>query len=325
MTKEIEDIIRNKAFFELNANELERVKEFAQNEEEFTNMKWFLEETNTAFASQKIKPPSQLKKDVMQHLTESKKKRGFWLNSVGVFLLPQGKPFYQKPVFQLGIAAAVMIGFLFMFNQYDGLNDNSMAVIPEVEKQLDEKAVVDIETLADSQQVNTIVEEELNEEAVRDQLPKQAEITKESMNESGGAKFDVSTNEDRADRYKIEDLDNKALESKRVQADYMFAAPESTAEELEQADEMDFVETEVSVDKDVAVSPTVMGGNAVESLNKQADMTFTTNSSSPVILQESVGYDISESRMYKAEEVILPKKLHIDQTIELNQLFFTEK
>lgn len=129
MTKEVEDIIKNKAYIELTDNERERVGEWAQNEEEYNNMKWFLTGTAGAFSSGKIQASPGLKKGVMQHLTESKKKKGFWLNSVGVFMLPEGKKFYQKPAFQLGVAAVAVVGFLFFFN--NNLDEDSLAVNDE--------------------------------------------------------------------------------------------------------------------------------------------------------------------------------------------------
>ena len=80
-------------------------------------MQWFLNGTISAVATDKITPSADLKKKVMAHLTDGADKKGFWLNSVGVFMFPDGKQFYKKPGFQLGLAAAVVIGFLFFVNR----------------------------------------------------------------------------------------------------------------------------------------------------------------------------------------------------------------
>ncbi|MFT4602101.1 MAG: hypothetical protein ACI857_002287 [Arenicella sp.] len=105
-----ENIILNKEYFELNATELATVSELVQNAEEFDEMKWFLASTEGMIAQEKITATPELKEKVMAHLNQVDDKRKFWLNGIIPFFLPEDKKFYQKPAFQMGIAALLIIG-----------------------------------------------------------------------------------------------------------------------------------------------------------------------------------------------------------------------
>jgi len=126
MITEAENIILNKEYFELSADELATVSELVQSAEEYDEMKWFLASTQGMIAQEKIEATPELKKKVMAHLNQSESKRRFWLNGVIPFLLPEDKKFYQKPAFQMGMAALVVVG-IFMFMP-DQLDDPSLAL-----------------------------------------------------------------------------------------------------------------------------------------------------------------------------------------------------
>ena len=132
MIKEAENIILNKEYFELSADELATVSELVQNAEEFDEMKWFLASTQGMVAQEKITATPELKQKVMDHLNQSESKRKFWLNGVIPFMLPEHKKFYQKPAFQMGMAALVVAGiFLFM---PDNMKQYSVAMNERVEE-----------------------------------------------------------------------------------------------------------------------------------------------------------------------------------------------
>ncbi|MEO9532751.1 MAG: hypothetical protein ABJG68_17150 [Crocinitomicaceae bacterium] len=114
MITEAENIILNKQYFELTADELATVSELVQNAEEFEEMKWFLTSTQEALAGEKVEATPELRKKVMEHLDQPKAKRRFWLNGVIPFLLPEDKKFYQKPAFQMSFAALLVIGFILL-------------------------------------------------------------------------------------------------------------------------------------------------------------------------------------------------------------------
>jgi hypothetical protein len=112
MITEAENIILSKEYFELSTDELATVSELVENAEEFDEMKWFLANTQGVIAQEKIEATPELKKKVMAHLNQSEDKRKFWLNGIIPFFLPEDKKFYQKPAFQMGLVALVVVGFL---------------------------------------------------------------------------------------------------------------------------------------------------------------------------------------------------------------------
>lgn len=116
MIKEAEDIIMNKSYFELTAEELAEVSIYAKNEEEFEEMKWFLISTQEAMAGDKIDASDGLKKRVMGYM-DSPGRNKIWLNSVVLFLFPRDTQFYKKPAFHVALAACMVIGFLFIYDQ----------------------------------------------------------------------------------------------------------------------------------------------------------------------------------------------------------------
>ncbi|MEX1001264.1 MAG: hypothetical protein WDZ35_04035 [Crocinitomicaceae bacterium] len=126
MTKETENIILNKEYYELSPKELETVNELVSNEEQYEEMKWFLVSTQEALAHEQIEVTPDLKKRVMAHLGQPKSKQAFRWNGMLVFLFPEEKRFYQKPAFQLSIAALLLIGFLFIYNPT--LKEDNMAL-----------------------------------------------------------------------------------------------------------------------------------------------------------------------------------------------------
>lgn len=117
MITDVENIILNKDYFELTAEELNAVSDLVQNAEEFEEMKWFLASTQEMVMGESIEATPELKQRVMDHLNKDEKNRKFWLNSVGVFLFPSDKEFYRKPGFQMSLAAILLIGFLMIYDK----------------------------------------------------------------------------------------------------------------------------------------------------------------------------------------------------------------
>ena len=125
MNGNVEDIIKNKQFFELTQEELKLVGEYVQTEEEFDEMKWFLLNVGEAFEADKVEASADLKSRVMDRLAEPKREKGIWLNSVGAFLWTKEKQFYQQPVFQMGLAALLIVGFIFISDPFGGMENEA--------------------------------------------------------------------------------------------------------------------------------------------------------------------------------------------------------
>lgn len=319
MTKEIEDIIKNKAFNELTADERKRVGDLAQNEEEYAHMQWFLVSASASFQANKINASPKVKSRVMEHLASASEKKGFWLNSVGVFMLPQGQPLYKKPAFQLGIAAALVVGFLFYFNQT--LPSNQMAVN-------------DVETIQ-------------NEETERfDSLSQMEEANKDAR--------EVATSETqtRAETLRLNDQtvlspvmveemdvieDHEALVEQEMQDLHYFDAKVVNLEEPGRDKSLKEAEQAQEKLEIVDAADDVVGTSGYRSnLNKKRADSFAAvdaevvkdsdeNKNERLHVSPAVNAGSAPGEAAISTEEITPKSLHIDKTKELNQLFFIVK
>jgi len=145
--KEAEEIIISKRFFELTPSELEAVKEFAANEEDYEAMRWFLQQTKSSFAEEKIEASPSLRAGVMAHLNQQPSGKTISLNGVGAFLFPTQKKFYQYPAFQIAAVGILLVGFVFMYDGTLSEGDQGLASndlqkvqpVPENDSLLDEE------------------------------------------------------------------------------------------------------------------------------------------------------------------------------------------
>ena len=124
---EVEEIILEKEYFELNEAERNLVQELAANEQEYNDLKWFLSSTKVAAENEKIQARDSLKKGVFAELNSPANKR-IWLNSgAGATLASPKKKIYQMPAFQVAIAACVVIGFFLVANPF-GEDESKLAI-----------------------------------------------------------------------------------------------------------------------------------------------------------------------------------------------------
>jgi hypothetical protein len=354
MTKEVEEIIRNKAYYELTSDERASVGEYAQNEEEYNNMQWFLTGTTGAFGAAKIEASSGLKKGVMEHLTESKKKKGFWLNSVGVFMLPTNKKFYQKPAFQLGIAAVLIAGLVFTLNP--GSPDKGLAYVDvenEEPVELNETILpaqpIDVDGVLEDLDSDDMDEKNLSNDQANEQglLQTERELAEMEppMEEMNELTMDLSP----APAPMVDATNDLSTNSSVTYAAPVIEevtgmdAEEDVALDYYMDDEVSEVEEKSDMDKDAKVM--------LESLDQNENRRDNTNTTSLRSVAMKKKDAVKENKLFEAEpseasgdgavitttgnnnasgyfesdELIKPKALHINKTKELNGLFFIEK
>ncbi len=311
MTKEVEDIIKNKAFSELTADERERVGELARNEEEYSTMQWFLVAAAGSFESSKITASPKMKPRVMEHLSAVGDKKGFWLNSVGVFMLPKGEPVYKKPLFQLGLAAALAVGFLVYFNQTlpeDNLALNELSeeakLVEDSNKLLapstSERVIDSNEELGMNQQKNNLMSNK--------DLDAVGENDYFGLSRLGNLEMEAPVME----AIQLNDQESIIVEDdfEEVLAN-QFAADKARARD----DLVDAVKKEDSVNRFYKQSE-VAEGKEVSAVSNSATAAGAVAS----------GYFAESADSFSGDQkVIIPKSLHIDKTKELNQLFFIVK
>jgi hypothetical protein len=306
MIKDIEEIIRSKSYFELSKEELEAVSEFAQNEEEYVNMQWFLKGTISAVAADQVTPSADLKKKVMAHLTDGADKKGFWLNSVGVFMFPDGKRFYKKPGFQLGLAAAVVIGFLFFMNS--DFQSANLAVNKNTDKQI--APIATSADLVDSMEEQGNFRERLDNQAdlmpspilIEDEEAVMSDQMDDSRLEAPVDRVNYSIEADLSENEVVYSYTSKALDMEKAPQfveDHKIVLAESTADNVAKKEKR---ESSEKVAKDVV--PGSSEGISVADYDKLTDKNLGAAS---------------------ASETIVPKSIYIDKTKELNQFFYIEK
>lgn len=172
MITDVENIILNKEYFELTPEELTAVSDLVQSAEEYEEMKWFLMSSQTALAGEQIEASPELKDKVMDYLHQDEKNRKFWLNSVGAFLWPEEKRFYQKPAFQMSLAALLIIGFIMVYDK--PLDEGEMAINdttiqPEGEGKVSEIITTD-ETSIDEDTEGDFLADEIGSEELSEDM-----------------------------------------------------------------------------------------------------------------------------------------------------------
>ncbi len=315
MTKEVEDIIKNRAFNELTVDERQRVGELAQNEEEYAEMQWFLLTATRTFESSKVTASPKMKSRVMEHLSSVSDKKGFWLNSVGVFMLPKGEPLYKKPLVQLGLAAALVVGFLAYYNQT--LPENNLALNETVQE----------ETFPN-------VPEETAEPFVGSTLQNRSEEVQQQEMEMDGDLRENPQIMNLNDEVAIGQYKDAVMAEPSMTVDEdieVSPVPENKAFAADIATEIEEERSKATSNKrnDIVVDAMLKEDNT--NLEKRMEMSDAeevvaseTFVSSPGATSESLfatGSNFSAS----AQDQIIPKSLHIDRTKELNQLFFIVK
>lgn len=311
MTKEVEDIIKNKAFSELTADERERVGELAQNEDEYSTMQWFLAATAGSFESSKITASTKMKPRVMEYLSAVGDKNGFWLNSVGVFMLPKGEPVYKKPLVQLGLAAALVVGFLFYFNQT--LPEDNLALN---ERSEEEKLVEDSNKLLAPSTSERVIDS--NQEFGMNLQENKLMSNKDADAVGENDYFGLS---------RLGDIEMAPPVMEGIQLDDQESI--MVEDELEEVVANQFAEEKARVLDDLVDA--IKKEESVIRFHKQSEVavekevsTVSTSATAPGAVANGY-FAASADSFSEDQEVIIPKSLHIDKTKELNQLFFIVK
>lgn len=145
MEKEIADLLRDKSFHELNADERSQLTDLCESEEEFEQMRNLFIGIE-AIKTEEFKPRKETKASLDAiFATQSKQRSVIWYNSLLVMLYPQDKPIQRRPIIQ--IAAAVVLVLLmvpFLTNDKIVQQSNQVAKVEKKqESQNDLKSAVD--------------------------------------------------------------------------------------------------------------------------------------------------------------------------------------
>ncbi len=128
-----EKIILTKNFYELSPIEKEVIKEYAQNEKDFNEIKSFLLATQQTFNQEKLKTSESLNAAILNELHQPIQQKKTWYNALLLFLFPENKSFYQYPAFQIGIASLLLLITFNILNQ--NISNDSLAVNDKIKTQ----------------------------------------------------------------------------------------------------------------------------------------------------------------------------------------------
>jgi hypothetical protein len=109
MTKEIEHIIKQYRFIELNPEQRQLVAEFASNEDEYESLRVFLLQLDEAVLERKVIPSVRVKTSLDQLFDQAHaSKRLAWYNRYWLLLWPEDVAFYRKPLIQFASLGLIL-------------------------------------------------------------------------------------------------------------------------------------------------------------------------------------------------------------------------
>ncbi len=338
MIKEAENIILSKKYFELSPDELELVNEYVSNEEDFEEMKWFLLSTQASFANEQVKPSTDLKKNVYEHLHQDAGQKRIWLNSLGVFLFPTQKKIYQYPALQMAAIAVIAFGVTFMIP--DKLQDSEVAMnldnqlVQDDDKELISEGTISYDSVSVSEEVDTrllkdedIDGGELVEEESVMLIEKEEEMDDLEVTTGLGATtttlYDYSPSEEPLLVYDVEESDDEYdLDQSGTLEGNMIVSPEDekNKEKKDKFFNNKGFKKEANRKKDNNEVNNAPGVSSSD--NSNTDTTYKTSMAGGAY--EEIGYtDLNDEK--EVNEILIPVSLHIEQTKELKSLFFTIK
>ena len=175
MTREIENIIINKKFFELTLGEKELIREYAETESDFEQLKYVFTQLEDVKLKEKPHVDNGVKVslDALFDKTYTQK-RLVWYNKLWLFLWPEETRFYARPIVQFAtvLVLIVTVVTLVPFNQKEKIAMN------EVDKQQIESSQPVTEVKSEEAKVETVNEDaELfaEEELVKEEVVQEME------------------------------------------------------------------------------------------------------------------------------------------------------
>lgn len=130
MNVDIENLLRNKSWSQLNADERARLKEWAGNENEYESVRgMFLELRAGAFTDETLQPSAEIHKNLLDAFnTEQRKRRALWWNA---FLFSfRDRLRFDIPAIRYGFAGAfVLLLIISAFRFFGSVDENAPLIV----------------------------------------------------------------------------------------------------------------------------------------------------------------------------------------------------
>lgn len=158
MTKEIEDIIMNKKFFELTDEEKNLIHEFAETEIDFEQLKFVFTQLEVVKTAEKpvVNKAVKVNLDVLFDKTFASKRLA-WYNKLWLVLWPEDTRFYARPLVQFATVLVLIVSIVTLvpfsektqlaMNESTGnsLNEKSTTELEVAEEKMEELLDVTVE------------------------------------------------------------------------------------------------------------------------------------------------------------------------------------
>lgn len=168
MNVDMEQILFSKEYDELTAAEKEEIKDFISSKEDFYLMKNTLMSVKNSFGvEEEIEPRNSSKEDLLKMFNDTHGK---------VVSINKPRPFYLNPVFQIGIAAVLVLGIIFFYPKGENKNTTAMNEDTKENKEVNSKSSPEKDE-APSEEVSAT---ETEEKSTLDELEKSEENLEES-------------------------------------------------------------------------------------------------------------------------------------------------
>lgn len=165
----IDELLRNKPFQELEPGEKDFVMEEVNSESEYNALRNTTLLIDNAIAQEEeIAPNPKIKESLLNQFETDNRTKVIWLNTVGAWLVPSGKRVYQMPVAQIAATIAIVIGATFTFNLLTETQENDMVAQNLTEETTSEEIApesnAEENTEVNNEYNTTVVDDEVNNE-----------------------------------------------------------------------------------------------------------------------------------------------------------------
>jgi len=295
-----EKIILTKHFYELTPSEKEAIKEYAQNENDFNEIKSFLMATTQSFNQQKAQLSDTVNTSVLEHLYQPVSQKKTWFNTLMLFLFPKEKRFYQTPAFQLGIASVLI---LLIINVIPNFSEDSQLAINENTIQKNDKQSVNPNV--PNEEKTLIVEDEEN---LQDTFGSSKEII-ESRN---------STSNSDKDELPIKTLENKLPTDDKIYLEEMEVEEVEVLTEITTTSQNKPAISSIEVEKDLLTNDEMVSVKESVKTKKEIKKRSDNSAYSP----SRINQPMLDSEANEPQQVI---SISINKTLEVVNLFFISK
>ncbi|HIP35633.1 MAG TPA: hypothetical protein EYG85_02135 [Crocinitomix sp.] len=285
-----EKIISTKKFYELTPTEKEIIKNYAQNETEFNEIKFFLQATKNSFNQQKINTSKSLNHAIIEYLHQPITQKKTWLNSIIIFLFPKEKRIYQTPAFQISLAVITLI---FIINIFPKLSKDQPLAVNDINRK---------ENLTNPLPSDN----ELTDKTI--ELDKKNTPESNPMEESNSSNNKLSV-----------DISSPIHEKPIIKNNTLSGIEMEDNDDIE---ELMVVETIIAVEEELSLKDEATDNYSPNNANETNSK--TTKQRAKVSKSKKNSYDYSTSTSaYK--EIDTPKTLSLKNTSELFDLFYISK